>query len=85
MCYLLQYVRPNSDVTALGEMIFGSVAMAFQGSVLKVHSMKSPSRLMCTKVFHSPVTGNRSRGIRYTLYLVKLPNVYHALEEIESS
>ncbi|XP_069674233.1 folliculin-interacting protein 2 [Periplaneta americana] len=61
--YGYQYMRPNSDVTVLGEMIFGSVAMAFQGTVFKVHSMKSPSRLMCTKVFHSPVTGSRSRGV----------------------
>ena len=58
-------MKPNSDVTVLGEMIFGSVAMAFQGTVLKVHSMKAPSRVMCTKVFHSPVTGTRNRRIRY--------------------
>lgn len=58
-----QYTKPNSDVTVLGEMIFGSVAMAFQGTVLKVHTMKAPSRVMCTKVFHSPVTGTRNRGV----------------------
>ncbi|KAJ9574157.1 hypothetical protein L9F63_008413, partial [Diploptera punctata] len=57
-----QYMRPSSDVTMLGEMIFGSVAMSFQGSVSKVHTMNSPSSLMCTKVFHSPGTGARSRG-----------------------
>ncbi|PSN41279.1 hypothetical protein C0J52_14352 [Blattella germanica] len=57
-----QYTRPNPDVTMLGEMIFGSVAMSFQGSVSKVHSIKGPSRLMYTKVFHSPGTGTRSRG-----------------------
>ena len=65
MCCLLQYMKPNSDVTVLGEMIFGSVAMAFQGTVLKVHSMKAPSRVMCTKVFHSPVTGTCNREVRY--------------------
>jgi hypothetical protein len=65
MCCLFQYTKPSSDVTVLGEMIFGSVAMAYQGTVFKVHSMKAPSRVMCTKVFQSPITGSRNRGVRY--------------------
>ncbi|XP_047343088.1 folliculin-interacting protein 2 isoform X2 [Vespa velutina] len=35
-------------------MVFGTVAMTYKGSSFKVHSMKSPACIMCTKVF--PVT-----------------------------
>ncbi|GLG93997.1 CLUMA_CG009771, isoform A [Gryllus bimaculatus] len=49
-----QYTRPSSDVNLMGEMIFGSVAMTFKGMVCKVHCMKSPDRLMCSRVFHAP-------------------------------
>lgn len=58
-----QYLRPNQDVTVMGEMIFGSVAMSFKGSAFKVHVLKSPERLMCTKVFQSPGTGHRTKKI----------------------
>lgn len=52
--YGYQYTRPNSDVTLMGEMIFGSVAMTYKGMSSKIHSMKSPDRFMCSRVFHAP-------------------------------
>ncbi|XP_049767030.1 uncharacterized protein LOC126100466 [Schistocerca cancellata] len=58
-----QYLRPNQDVTVMGEMIFGSVAMSFKGTAFKVHALKSPDRLMCTKVFQSPGAGHRTKKI----------------------
>ncbi|XP_076233980.1 folliculin-interacting protein 2 [Calliopsis andreniformis] len=41
----------EDDVSALSEMVFGTVAMTYRGSSFKIHSMKSPSYIMCTKVF----------------------------------
>uniref|UniRef100_A0A8C5LGL8 Folliculin interacting protein 2 n=1 Tax=Jaculus jaculus TaxID=51337 RepID=A0A8C5LGL8_JACJA len=46
-----QYTRPPSDVNMLGEMMFGSVAMSYQGSTLKIHYIRSPPQLMISKVF----------------------------------
>ncbi|XP_032321765.1 folliculin-interacting protein 2 isoform X2 [Camelus ferus] len=46
-----QYTRPASDVSMLGEMMFGSVAMSYQGPTLKIHYIRSPPQLMISKVF----------------------------------
>ncbi|XP_006867985.1 PREDICTED: folliculin-interacting protein 2 [Chrysochloris asiatica] len=46
-----QYARPASDVNMLGEMMFGSVAMSYKGSTLKIHYIRSPPQLMISKVF----------------------------------
>ncbi|KAJ8781805.1 hypothetical protein J1605_010789 [Eschrichtius robustus] len=46
-----QYTRPASDVNMLGEMMFGSVAMSYKGSTLKIHYIRSPPQLMVSKVF----------------------------------
>uniref|UniRef100_A0A6J0SQB0 Folliculin-interacting protein 2 isoform X1 n=1 Tax=Pogona vitticeps TaxID=103695 RepID=A0A6J0SQB0_9SAUR len=46
-----QYTRPASDVNMLGEMMFGSVAMSYKGSTLKIHYIRSPPQLMMSKVF----------------------------------
>ncbi|XP_028347381.1 folliculin-interacting protein 2-like [Physeter macrocephalus] len=35
----------------LGEMMFGSVAMSYKGSTLKIHYIRSPPQLMVSKVF----------------------------------
>ncbi|XP_072581033.1 folliculin-interacting protein 2 isoform X6 [Vulpes vulpes] len=35
----------------LGEMMFGSVAMSYKGSTLKIHYIRSPPQLMISKVF----------------------------------
>nr|CAD7399897.1 unnamed protein product [Timema cristinae] len=59
-----QYTRPTSDITMLGEMMFGSVAMSFQGSAFKVHHLKSPTQLMCSKVFPSPIYHQRTKYTR---------------------
>ncbi|KAK9300327.1 hypothetical protein QLX08_006881 [Tetragonisca angustula] len=41
----------EEDISLLSEMVFGTVAMTYRGSSFKIHSMKSPSCIMCTKVF----------------------------------
>ncbi|XP_075468493.1 folliculin-interacting protein 2 isoform X4 [Ascaphus truei] len=46
-----QYTKPASDVNMLGEMMFGSVAMSYKGSTLKIHFIRSPPQLMISKVF----------------------------------
>ncbi|XP_061440365.1 folliculin-interacting protein 2 isoform X2 [Rhineura floridana] len=56
-----QYTRPASDVNMLGEMMFGSVAMSYKGSTLKIHYIRSPPQLMMSKVFSARV-GSFSRS-----------------------
>ncbi|NWU69719.1 FNIP2 protein, partial [Pterocles burchelli] len=50
-----QYTRPASDVNMLGEMMFGSVAMSYKGSTLKIHYIRFPPQLMISKVFSARV------------------------------
>lgn len=57
-----QCLKPNGDVKVLGEMIFGSVAMVYKGSVLKVHLMRTPPQLLMTKVF---ALRSRSAGVNF--------------------
>ncbi|XP_059167121.1 folliculin-interacting protein 2-like isoform X2 [Physella acuta] len=45
------FSRLGSDVKVLEEMMFGTAAMAFKGSTLKVHVLRSPPKLMVSKVF----------------------------------
>ncbi|KAG8453876.1 hypothetical protein GDO86_000484 [Hymenochirus boettgeri] len=52
-----QYTKPASDVSMLGEMIFGSVAMSYKGSTLKIHFIRCPPQLMISKVFSAKVGG----------------------------
>lgn len=46
-----QFHRLGSDIKVLEEMMFGSAAMAFKGSTLKIHLLRSPTHLMVSKVF----------------------------------
>lgn len=47
--------RPqSSDISNIGEMVFGALAMSFRGTSLKVHWLQSPSRMLCSQVFLSP-------------------------------
>ncbi|XP_053316153.1 folliculin-interacting protein 2 isoform X1 [Spea bombifrons] len=39
----------------LGEMMFGSVAMSYKGSTLKIHFIRCPPQLMISKVFSAKV------------------------------
>ncbi|XP_061608475.1 folliculin-interacting protein 1 isoform X1 [Phyllopteryx taeniolatus] len=50
--------RCSSDVVMLGEMMFGSVAMSYKGSTLKIHQIRSPSQLMLSKVFTARTGGS---------------------------
>ncbi|XP_076848587.1 folliculin-interacting protein 2 isoform X2 [Brachyhypopomus gauderio] len=61
-----QYTRPASDVNMLGEMMFGSVAMSYKGSTLKIHHIRSPPQLMVSKVF-STRYGSSNTGSTSTL------------------
>ncbi|XP_022087503.1 folliculin-interacting protein 1-like [Acanthaster planci] len=45
------FLRPSPDIKLLGEMMYGSVAMAYRGSTIKVHTIKSPPELMLSQVF----------------------------------
>ncbi|XP_066517441.1 folliculin-interacting protein 2 isoform X2 [Hoplias malabaricus] len=55
-----QYTRPPSDVNMLGEMMFGSVAMSYKGSTLKIHHIRSPPQLMVSKVFSTRYGGSNT-------------------------
>ncbi|XP_071508480.1 folliculin-interacting protein 2-like [Diadema antillarum] len=46
-----KFSRPGSDVTMLGEMLFGSIPMSSSGPIIKVHTFKMPSKLMLSRVF----------------------------------
>nr|XP_040127731.1 folliculin-interacting protein 1 isoform X4 [Ictidomys tridecemlineatus] len=50
----------------LGEMMFGSVAMSYKGSTLKIHQIRSPPQLMLSKVFTAR-TGSSICGSLNTL------------------
>ncbi|CAG9767653.1 unnamed protein product [Ceutorhynchus assimilis] len=50
----LVVAKKNADYEQLSEMVFGSVAMSFRGTFLKIHSLKEPNRIMFTQVFPSP-------------------------------
>ncbi|XP_031415985.1 folliculin-interacting protein 2 isoform X2 [Clupea harengus] len=50
----------------LGEMMFGSVAMSYKGSTLKIHHIRSPPQLMVSKVF-SARAGSSNTGSTSTL------------------
>ncbi|CAJ1063451.1 folliculin-interacting protein 1 isoform X1 [Xyrichtys novacula] len=50
--------RCPSDVVMLGEMMFGSVAMSYKGSTLKIHQIRSPPQLMLSKVFTARTGGS---------------------------
>lgn len=59
--YGYRYSKPSSDTVILGETVFGSVAMSYQGTSFKIHSFTTPRKLMCTLVFPSPKVRVRSR------------------------
>uniref|UniRef100_A0A8C7BN26 Folliculin interacting protein 1 n=1 Tax=Neovison vison TaxID=452646 RepID=A0A8C7BN26_NEOVI len=58
--------RCSSDANMLGEMMFGSVAMSYKGSTLKIHQIRSPPQLMLSKVFTAR-TGSSICGSLNTL------------------
>lgn len=62
--YGYQYIKPCCDIGHLGEMVFGAVAMSYKGTSLKIHSLKSPSRLMCSQIFASPRHSSRGSHSR---------------------
>lgn len=41
-----QGARCSSDVVMLGEMMFGSVAMSYKGSTLKIHQIRLEGKMM---------------------------------------
>lgn len=52
-----QYGRPSGDHNDIGEMVWGTAAMNFRGTSLKVHWLKQPPRILCSQIFLSPTTG----------------------------
>ncbi|TTU76953.1 Folliculin-interacting protein 1 [Bagarius yarrelli] len=48
----------SSDPNMLGEMMFGSVAMSYTGSTLKIHQIRSPPQLLLSKVFTARTGGS---------------------------
>nr|XP_008102950.1 PREDICTED: LOW QUALITY PROTEIN: folliculin-interacting protein 1 [Anolis carolinensis] len=65
-CPKFQGSRCSSDPNMLGEMMFGSVAMSYKGSTLKIHQIRSPPQLMLSKVFTAR-TGSSIYGSLNTL------------------
>lgn len=55
-------LRQLSDSKMLGEMMFGSVAMAYRGTTLKVHSIRTPPQIMVTEVFIVSRTNKEHAG-----------------------
>ncbi|XP_072899104.1 folliculin-interacting protein 2-like isoform X2 [Hemitrygon akajei] len=71
-----QYSRPASDVNMLGEMMFGSVAMSYKGSTLKIHHIRSPPQLMISKVFSAKMgtTGGSSNMLHDSFEYINQEN-----------
>ncbi|XP_063784285.1 folliculin-interacting protein 1 isoform X2 [Pseudophryne corroboree] len=65
-CPKYQSSRCSSDANMLGEMMFGSVAMSYKGSTLKIHQIRLPPQLMLSKVFTAR-TGSSIYGSLNTL------------------
>ncbi|XP_011300543.1 folliculin-interacting protein 1 [Fopius arisanus] len=42
------------NVNLLSEMVFGTVAMTYRGTLFKIHTLEFPRCIMCTKVFPAP-------------------------------
>ncbi|XP_030570836.1 uncharacterized protein LOC115769935 [Drosophila novamexicana] len=60
--YGYKHNRPTgADITPIGEMVFGSLAMSFCGTALKVHWLPQPARILCSQVYLTP-QGNGSAG-----------------------
>lgn len=57
-----QHNRPTSkDITSIGEMVFGALAMSFRSTALKVHWLQAPpTKLLCSQVFLSPSSASTS-------------------------
>ncbi|XP_050309624.1 folliculin-interacting protein 2 isoform X1 [Anthonomus grandis grandis] len=53
--------KHNGDYQQLSDMVFGSVAMSFRGTYLKIHTLTNPDRIMFTQVFPSPSHSKRSK------------------------
>ncbi|TRY77691.1 hypothetical protein DNTS_004560 [Danionella cerebrum] len=59
--------RGSSDANMLGEMMFGSVAMSYKGSTLKIHQIRSPPQLMLSKVFTARTGGSAYGSLNTSL------------------
>ncbi|EDV96572.1 uncharacterized protein LOC6557094 isoform X2 [Drosophila grimshawi] len=60
--YGYKHNRPTgADIMPIGEMVFGSLAMSFCGTALKVHWLPQPARILCSQVYLTP-TGSGTVG-----------------------
>ncbi|TDG52566.1 hypothetical protein AWZ03_000799 [Drosophila navojoa] len=61
--YGYKHNRPTgADLTPIGEMVFGSLAMSFCGTALKVHWLPQPARILCSQVYLTPSASGASGG-----------------------
>ncbi|KAH8366068.1 hypothetical protein KR093_008830, partial [Drosophila rubida] len=61
--YGYKHNRPSSaDITPIGEMVFGSLAMSFCGTALKVHWLPQPARILCSQVYLTPTGASAGGG-----------------------
>ncbi|RZF35798.1 hypothetical protein LSTR_LSTR009214 [Laodelphax striatellus] len=52
-----------AEANALGEAVFGAVAMLLAGPAVKVHTLSTPRRLMLSSVFRCPHARTRTRQV----------------------
>ncbi|XP_062128239.1 uncharacterized protein LOC133840436 isoform X1 [Drosophila sulfurigaster albostrigata] len=61
--YGYKHNRPSgADITPIGEMVFGSLAMSFCGTALKVHWLPQPARILCSQVYLTPTANGAAGG-----------------------
>ncbi|KAH8302564.1 hypothetical protein KR044_008281, partial [Drosophila immigrans] len=61
--YGYKHNRPSgADITPIGEMVFGSLAMSFCGTALKVHWLPQPARILCSQVYLTPTNASAGGG-----------------------
>ncbi|CAL4069543.1 unnamed protein product, partial [Meganyctiphanes norvegica] len=49
-----QYLHQESDTKQIGELVFGSVALAYRGSYSKLHLLTEPSRALLSRIASAP-------------------------------
>ncbi|GFV64244.1 folliculin-interacting protein 2 [Trichonephila clavipes] len=60
--YVYEWQKSSSDESLLREMIFGAVSISFQGTTLKIHTIRSPAQIMLSVVFPAPPAPLSSRN-----------------------
>ncbi|XP_071514108.1 uncharacterized protein [Panulirus ornatus] len=60
--YGYQYMQQENDTKMLGELVFGTVALAYKGSCSKLHLLQNPHRILLSRISPAPHSYLRPSG-----------------------